>query len=390
MEQQSKSSSLATGLALFSMFFGAGNLIFPLLVGKTAGTETGSALAGLGISAVLFPFLGLIAMMLYGGDLKLFVSRLGKWPGAILLFVLFMSQGPIGAIPRLLTLMHASVKPYFPTLSLGWFSVALCGLVFVLTIRPHKMVQLLGTVLTPLLLLTLGGLVLFGVPNAPEALAVSEGTSFYFKEGLKGGYQTLDLTAALLFATVIIPHLARGSDPVLQQRQIRRQMLAASSIAAALLLSAYIGLCWLSAHHAGSLPANIAPEEILHVIAVKILGPFGGFIATGAVFLACLTTAISLAAVSSRYFETEWFRGKSSFAFSLALTLGVSAAMATLGFSGIMKMWGPILEILYPGLIVLCLFNIGYSLYRVRSIKTPVFLTLAIGIAGVLFRGIGA
>src|SRR5258708_4471404 len=91
----------STGLALFSMFFGAGNIIFPLIVGRLSGTQTPYAILGLGISAVVFPFLGLIAMMLYGGSIRAFLERLGKWPALALLFVLQMSQGPVGAMPRL-------------------------------------------------------------------------------------------------------------------------------------------------------------------------------------------------------------------------------------------------------------------------------------------------
>jgi len=356
-----KSSGLAAGLALFSMFFGAGNLLFPLLVGKTSGTETSSALVGLSISAVIFPLLGLIAMMLYGGDLKAFLARLGKWPAAGLLFVLYMSQGPLGAIPRLVTLMYASVTPYFPDLSLFFFSALICAVVFFLTIRPSKMIQFIGVLLTPLLLLTLSALFFFGLQQAPEVLPAVEGSAFYFKEGLKGGYQTLDLTAALLFATVIIPHLARGIEGSDSQRQIRRKMIWASLVAAGLLLFAYIGLTQLSAHHSWTLQGHIAPEDLLHAIAFKILGPWGGLIATAAVFLACLTTAISLAAVFSGYLEREW---KIGFTRSLVLTLGVTALMATLGFSGIVKIWGPILEVLYPVLIVLCVFNIGRHFYQ--------------------------
>src|SRR3982751_6596397 len=90
-------SSWTTGLALFSMFFGAGNLIFPLLVGVQAGSHHTAAGVGLGISAVLFPLLGLFAMMRYGGDLRAFLARLGRWPAFAVMALLYMTQGPLGA-----------------------------------------------------------------------------------------------------------------------------------------------------------------------------------------------------------------------------------------------------------------------------------------------------
>jgi LIVCS family branched-chain amino acid:cation transporter len=370
-------SILASGLALFSMFFGAGNLVFPLIIGRASGTETTSALAGLALSAVAFPLLGLLAMMLYNGNLKLFLERLGRWPAAAMLFVLYMSQGPFGSMPRLVTLMHASAKMYVPGITLSLSSVIICALVFLLSFRPQRLIQILGVVLTPLFLVTLGALVIVGVYHAPEASLASEGAIHHFKEGVKGGYQTLDLTAALLFATVIMPHIAKG---VSTRKELFRKMTGVS-----LLMACYIGLCWISAHYSWTLDAATAPEELLHVIAVKILGNAGGLIADCTVLLACLTTAISLSAVFSQYLHEELFQKKVGLTSSLAITLAITAAMANLGFSGIMNIMGPVLEILYPSLIILCLFNIGHSLYQVKPIRTPVFATLGLGVLGFVF-----
>ena len=375
---QPKPSVLSAGLALFSMFFGAGNIIFPLLVGRSSGDAVPYAVLGLGFSAVLFPFLGLIAMMFYDGKLKEFLARLGRWPAFILFFALQMSQGPAGAMPRLVTLMHASIKPYIP-LSLLAFSLIVSLGVFLLTVRPQRVIHLLGSVLTPLLLLTLGTLIVVGSIWAPEAQPVFEGSGYYFGQGLKMGYQTMDLTAALLFATMILPHLSQGTS---NPREIRRRMTQASLIASGLLMATYIGLCWISAHH--SFP-NAAPEDLLHQISVRILGPFGGIISAAAVFLACLTTAISLAAVFSNYLKSELFQNRIAEKYSLGITLGVTAFMANLGFSGIVKLWGPILEVLYPALIVLCLMNIAHSLYQVKPIRVPVYVTLGFALGGYCF-----
>lgn len=351
--EPAKPSIWATGLALFSMFFGAGNLVFPLILGQLSGTEVPYAILGLGLSAVAFPFLGLIAMMLYAGNIGLFLSRLGKWPALICLLVLQMSQGPAGAMPRLVTLMHASLKPYFPSFSLLWFSLFICAAVFLLTIRPQRIIHLLGVILTPLLLLILGALIVVGALWAPEAQPVFEGSVHHFSQGLKLGYQTMDLAAALLFATVIMPHLSQGTT---DRKEIRRRMTYASLIASGLLMATYVGLSWLSAHHH---LGQMAPEDLLQRIAMQILGPFGGMISAAAVFLACLTTAISLAAVFSSYLQKEVLKNRFGHAPSLAFTLGATAIIAMLGFSGIVKLWGPLLEALYPALIILCVWNIA-------------------------------
>ncbi len=381
-------SAFSTGMALFSMFFGAGNLIFPLIVGRSAGTETPAALFGLSLSAVAFPFLGLIAMMLYRGDLRSFLGRLGPWPAFGLLFVLQMAQGPIGSMPRLITLMHASVKPYLPELSLVVFSIAICAVVFLLTFRPQKIIALLGVVLTPLLLLSLAALIGFGMIDPPRASEAAAPSAHYFMEGLKGGYQTMDLIAALLFATVIMPHLSRDTDALSLEEAdwiIRKRMKRASAIAAGLLMISYMGLCWLSSHYSWTLQNVDAPEDLLGAIAVKILGPWGGLVSSAAIFLACLTTAISLAAVFSDYLRKDLLKEKISPTAALVITLGFTAGMANLGFSGIMRLMGPILEILYPALIALCAVNIGYCLYRVKPVKAPVYFVLGFAAGGFCF-----
>src|SRR5579859_7269674 len=104
LQPKSRSSLLTTGLALFSMFFGAGNLIFPLLIGNFAGSNVWFAIAGLGVTAVVVPFLGLAAMVFFQGDLHRFFGRVGKVPGMLLLFLLQLILGPFGVIPRLVTL----------------------------------------------------------------------------------------------------------------------------------------------------------------------------------------------------------------------------------------------------------------------------------------------
>ena len=374
-----------TGMALYCMFFGAGNLIFPLLVGKSAGSQTPAALFGFTISAVAFPLLGLISMMFYQGSLHRFLERLGKGPAFCLLLVLQIAQGPL-CMSRLFTLMHASIKGYFSWATLPVASVFIAALSFILVYRPQRLIALLGVILTPIFLLSLGILVVVGIVAAPPVPQVPDGAAFHFMQGLRGGYMTMDLISALLFATMVVPHLAAGMGADASTEQlVRRNMTGASLVAAGLLAISYIGLTWLSAYHSAKLP-HVQPEDLLQAISIKILGPWGGIIAAATVFLACLTTAISLAAVFSSYLRQDLFRGRISPTASLALTLGVTAAITNLGFSGILRIMGPILEILYPGLIVLCLLNIAYAFYQVKPIRAPVFVALALGVVGFCFR----
>lgn len=369
------------GMALFSMFFGAGNLVFPLKIGQTCGTQIGSALLGLMISAVAFPFLGLISMMLFKGNLHHFLARLGKRPAFWLLLLLQIVQGPL-CISRLFTLMHASVHPFFSSVSLFSFSLFIGGVVFLLTYRPQKIVDLLGNALTPILLASLAALVFAGMKNPPAAPEAAAGAPFHFLQGLKGGYLTMDLISSLLFATMILPHLAQGEA---SERAVRKKMIGTSFVAAFLLMLTYAGLCWLSVHYSGQLKETVAPENLLRALALQVLGPWGAFISAVAVFFACLTTAISLASISSAYFCKDILKERTSSAMALILTLAVTIAFANLGFEKIIHLIAFVLDLLYPALIVLCLLNIAYCRYSVKPVKIPVFGTLGLSLAALLF-----
>src|SRR6185436_12626321 len=149
------SSIITTGLALFSMFFGAGNLVFPLLIGKAVGDNVWLAISGLGLTAVIVPFLGLAAMVLFQANYQRFFGRVGKVPGMLLLLILQLILGPFGVIPRLVTLMYATAKPYFGDMPLMWFSILMGVLIFGCSFKRERLIGFLGAILTPLLLLSL-------------------------------------------------------------------------------------------------------------------------------------------------------------------------------------------------------------------------------------------
>ena len=372
------SSLFTTGLALFSMFFGAGNLIFPLLIGKSMGTHVSFGIIGLGITAVAVPFLGLVAIILFQANCQHFFSRIGKTPGMLLLLLLQAILGPFGVIPRLVTLIHAMAKPYLFEISLPFFSVLIACIIFTLSFKRHRLIGLLGSVLTPVLLLALGTLIFLGLTNGSPLTPSSISPKDCFLEGLIGGYNTMDLIAAFLFATLILPHFQKETevaDPVRRQKSIFKKMVYSSAIAVFLLLLTYVGLCLVSAKHANSLDPSYLPEQMLGAIAFKLLGPFGGAIAAVAVITACLTTIITLVSIFSDYLEKDLSKGKISARNSLLLTLLISTLFANLGFKGISAFLSPILQIVYPGLILLTLLNLLHALYGYKTVRIPVFTT---------------
>jgi LIVCS family branched-chain amino acid:cation transporter len=376
--QKEQSSSLFTaGFALFSMFFGAGNLIFPLLIGKSVGENWWYAILGLGITAVIVPFLGLAGMIFYKADYHRFFGRIGTIPGSLLLLLLQLILGPFGVIPRLFTLMHAILKPYITDLSLPMFSIAATIVVFLCTFKKQNIIKLLGVILTPILLLSLAGLFLSGMSYPSNVIMNHTSPTDSFLEGLLGGYNTMDLIAAFLFATVVLPYFQKdvtSNVPLHDPHSLSKKLLYSSIIAASLLLFTYTGLSYISAYHAEN-NGGYQSEEILGAIAVKLLGYGGSFVATIAVVTACLTTAISLTSIFADYLRKDLCKNKLSTTTALITTLSITICFANLGFTGINAFLSPILQICYPGLIVLTLLNILHYATGFKMIKTPVFLT---------------
>lgn len=371
---------VTTGLALFAMFFGSGNLIFPLLIGKAAGDQTWYGILGLALSAVIVPFIGLAAMVLFDGNCKQFFGRLGKIPGILIFLLIQLIIGPLGVIPRLITVMHAISKSYLFDISLPLFSVVICLLVFFLSFRRQNLIQMIGTILTPIKLLSIGALIAIGLFATTVGTNPSQQSAWdSFHHGLVGGYNTMDLLGALVFATIVLPQFLRGtegSNPEEKQNIVMKKMFFSSIIAAVLLFAAYVGLALIASAHAWSLDASYKPEEILGAMAVKILGPIGGGIAAFAVVMACLTTAIALTSCFADYLQNDICRGKISLIPALIITLVSSMLFATLGFSSILAILSPILQVVYPGLIVLSILNILHSFYGVKMVKTPVFFVV--------------
>ncbi len=363
------------------MFFGAGNLIFPLLIGQSVGGNWLYAIFGLTITAVLVPFLGLAGMIFFQADYRKFLGRLGAIPGFSLLLLLQMILGPFGVIPRLFTLMHAIIKPYLFDISLPLFSLLASFAIFLCSYRRQNLIGLLGVILTPILLLSLASLFISGTLTSSVLPETAVGTADSFLQGLFGGYNTMDLIAAFLFATVVLHHFQKEvqTDKTADQnRTLFKKVFFSSAIAAVLLLFTYIGICFISAHHAPSIDSSYGSEELLSVVAFKLLGPIGGAVAAIAIVTACLTTAITLATIFADYLQNDLGKGKFTFPTSLFITLAITTGFANLGFTGISAVLGPILQICYPGLIVLTVMNIIHYFTGFKAIKVPVFLTFAI------------
>lgn len=380
MTDINKTSTVATGFAMFSMFFGAGNVVFPLALGKIAQDKNFFAIIGMLITAVGVPFTGLMAMTMFNGDYRSFFGRIGKVPGFLVEATIMGLIGPFGAMPRCIALSYSTAKAFMPGVSLPIFSAIACVIVFLLTFKRTSILDILGYVLTPLLLGTLGLIIAKGFMGASAVPDSGHETFAIFLKGLKDGYQTMDLLGAFFFSSVVIACLKSGrNEEESSPRKLMAITLKASAIGAFLLGLVYVGFSYVASFHSEIL-TDVPSDELISHIAIHVLGKHAALVACLAVALACLTTAIALAAVFAEFIHEDITFDKIGYQASLIITLVITFFVSTLNFTGIAAFLLPILQICYPALIVLTLLNILYKLYDFKPVVLPVVVVFLISL----------
>lgn len=362
--------ALATGFAMFSMFFGSGNLVFPVEIGVHSGAFWPLAAAGLFLTGVLGPFLGLLCIVLYDGKTRDFFSTLGNWATLWIPLIALSLMGPFGVLARCITVAHGALHIFWADLTLPSFSLAFCAVILILCLRRDRIVPLLGAVLTPGLLLALGAITVAGFSYGDAPRATELGSWEAFTDGIYQGYQTMDLVAAFFFSAFVVGHLKRSGE-----KQLLPVFIRSSLVGVGLLASVYISLVGLGAIYSDQL-RNVAPQELLGAVAEAALGPWSALILGVAVTLACLTTAITLTTLFADFVRQELMPSKTPPLLSLALTLVIAFTVSTLEFSGIAAFLAPILSTMYPALIVLALCGIAHKLWGFSFSPWPAFATL--------------
>lgn len=374
---------ISTGLAMFSMFFGAGNIVFPLALGRIAGDKNIFAIIGFLITAVGVPFLGLLGMILFDGNYKNFFFRIGRVPGFLLICLIVSMIGPFAAMPRCVDLSYAAIKTSLPNLSLFTFSLISVVLIFLFSIKESKILDILGYFLSPILLISLLIIIVKGIMTTTSLSSSSFSNYGIFLQGLTNGYDTMDLLATFFFSSMVLIILRNNLEAKVRSdyKQIALIALKASLIGATLLGLVYLGLSFVSSFWAPFLH-GIDRDLLLSHLAFGILGSTFGIVASVAVSLACLTTAIALAAIFSDFLRYEICGGRLGYAPSLVITLIITAIFSNLGFEGIMKIIHPMVLICYPAIIVLAVSNIAYKLFNFKVVKIPVFVTFVVSLVG--------
>ncbi|TFD98212.1 branched-chain amino acid transport system II carrier protein [Jeotgalibacillus sp. R-1-5s-1] len=390
-------SVLTIGLMLFALFLGAGNMIFPPLLGQQAGDQSWVAIAGFLITGVGLPLLGVIAIAKSGGSPQILASRVHPIFGIIFTITLYLAIGPFFGIPRTATVSYEiGILPFLPESMGGGWTLMLSSFVFFaitayLALNPTKLVDRIGKYLTPALVVILTVLVAgaFFTPMGERGEAVAAYESSPFFAGFLEGYLTLDAIAALVFALVVISAVKdRG---ITDQRLVVRVTILAGVIAATGLALVYIALSHLGATSIGAIGTQDNGGAILSASAAYLYGSSGAVILGLAITAACLTTSIGLVASVSTYFSKIVpnipYKG---FVFIFS---GFSMIVANIGLTQLIAVSVPVLVMIYPVAIVLMvlafLHNIinGYRAVYIGAIIPTGIIGIADGLAAAGFAG---
>ena len=351
---------LPTGLMLFALFFGAGNLIFPPLLGAASGRSFIPVMAGFIATGVLMPLITVVAVSTSGEGILGLARRVGPRFGLVMPLAVYLTIGPLYAIARVTTVAYELATR--PVLELWGFHdsrlallshvTVFMGVAFGIALRPHRLADRVGRWLTPALLalLTLlcGASVLMA--RGVQREAIEPYASAPLTNGLTQGYLTMDVLAASVFGIVVITSLRERG--LTSPKRLVRGTILSGGIAATLLGLVYIGLAALGTRTSGEITTSTKDgTELLRNAASSTLGTFGVIIFAAIVILACLTTAVGLLASWAGYAYTAW--PAVSFNRQLAACAIVSFILANLGLSVILKIAGPLLNLLYPFAIAL-------------------------------------
>lgn len=336
------------GFALFAMFFGAGNLIFPPLLGYTSGSNWIISSLGFIITGVGMTFLGLQATTLAGGEINDVTHKLGPTVGTMTSFLVILCIGPLLAIPRTAATTHeiAFLGVDFPAAITSFIFFALT-LFFVL--KPSKMIDYIGGFLTPALLIILALMIAKGIISPLGSIPiVMESPGHSFSNGFQEGYQTMDTLASMVFTGIVVSSIVNKGHA---KEEVPKIALYAGIIAIACLAIVYTGLAYLGASYPGGHP-EIERVELLANITHGLFGKMGHLILALAISLACLTTSIGLTSSCAEYFSDLCSNKISYRNFAIGITV-FSGLFSILGVDAIVRFAVPILGVLYPCIIVL-------------------------------------
>ena len=345
---------LLTGFALFAMLFGAGNLIFPPMLGYETSSSWILTMLAFIITGVGFPFLGILSVSIAGNGIKDFANRVSPIFSTIFAILSILAIGPMLAIPRtgatayeITFLYNGMESPIYKYIYL----ICYFGIVILFSLRANRVIERVGKILTPILLILLFLIIIKGIFFTNLSIK-PDIYPHAFKRGFLEGYQTMDTIASIAYAGIILK--AIKSDRSLTHEQEFLFLIKSGLVAIISLALIYGGFALVGAKM-HSVLATDDKIELLVKTTSYLLGNYGILVLAICVAGACLTTAIGLVATVG-----EFFSSITSFKYEniVIFTVIISFLLSILGVESIINISVPILVFIYPVMISLILLNL--------------------------------
>ena len=365
--------AIIIGFALFSMFFGAGNLIFPGFLGNSLGSDYLLGTIGFIITGVGLPLLAIVACSKGDGTFESIGNKIDRKFVLIFTTVLFMAIGPLMAVPRTAaTTFEISINPFFPKIPAIVAITVYFAINLFFVLKQSSIVDTIGKFLTPALLLLLIVLIVKGVIS-PIGTIVNTNTSSVLSSSLIEGYQTMDALGALLFASIVTTSL---KDKGYKGKEMPKMIFKSGLVAAIGLAFIYGGLTYIGAQTSSLVTGEIGKTGLLLLISEAVLGNMGPAIIGVAMGLACLSTSIGLVSVGASFFE-KISNGKLSYKLNAIVISIISLGVASLGVDKIVALSGPVLNLLYPVSITIIVTTLlSKYLKNMKAVRLGVYTSL--------------
>lgn len=342
------------GFALFSMFFGAGNLILPPLLGKNAGNLWIWVTLGFFVTAVFIPMLGILAHAKLQGTMYDFGKKVSHPFSLVYCFVMYAICLALPA-PRTASVTHEmAIAPYFESSSLLTSSIYF-GLVFIFSINRSKVLELLGKFLTPLIIFILLAIIFVGIFTAPEAANPSS-FKMPFVDGLLEGYQTFDAIASIVVGGVLVVSMNFNTDSSFEEK--KEVITKAGFIAGFGLLIIYAGLIYNGVLFSSTFEEGATRTEILNSLSYQTLGNIGSVFLSVLVALACFTTAVGIITGTADYFKGINNNSQKVFIITAIIGCLLGIAIGQFDVKYIINIALPALMFIYPITIILIILNV--------------------------------
>ncbi len=373
MSEKKGNRTIAIGLMLFALFFGAGNLIFPASMGQNAGENVWWAVLGFVVTGVGLPLAGVLAMG-YSGckNLQELASRVHPVYGLFFTVISYLTIGPCFATPRTGSVSYEiAIRPFLgdgnTDMIMTVFLVVFFAISYWLSASPQKLVDRIGKILTPALLVVILLLIIksFITPlGTPEAATAAYATStMAVVQGFLDGYNTMDAIASLVFAILVIEFVME--DGAETPEAVTKEVFRAGLIAVGCLAFVYIFIAKIGADSVMAFGIQETGAPVLSKSAMILFGNVGAIILAAIVLLACLSTSIGLITSCATYFHS--LVGGVGYKSWVAIFSVFSFGVAMFGLKTIIVAAIPVLMFIYPLVVVLVILTFLDKLFGGRQ-----------------------